>query len=245
MGVVSHTLFINACNWQLLATWKAREGVHMRTRQQRLFSKVVISATVCTESEWSGLYSIASVSGLSLLGDLHWLSIRQSLCVSQSCVPGWTACWRPCKGFSIGTVISNSPSLAEGQILEACMTDCRLHRGGSQGWLKLVMGCSDPWTAQSQCPCTSDTAIVEVWQLVAMVASGGRRLLLYFSAAHVHVTIDSEVKGITRTKTKIKRDYKTRWIKQKPRIEACPCSSFFLSLVCLFHFFIYFRGSLS
>ena len=105
--------------------------------------------------------------------------------------------------------ISNSPSLA-GQILEACMTDCRLHRGGSRGWLKLVMGCSDPWTAQSQCPCTAHA-------LLAARGHGSKRWASFISAAHVHVTIDSDVKGITRTKTKIKHEYKTRCHKTKTK----------------------------
>ena len=71
------------------------------------------SVLLCVLSEgW--LLSNASVSDLSLLGGLHWQSIRQSVCQSE---------------FSIGTVISGSPSSTEGQILQACMTDRRVTHG--------------------------------------------------------------------------------------------------------------------
>lgn len=56
-----------------------------------------------------------SVSGLSLLGGSHWLSIRQSLSVSQSSI---TACELP--KDSASTLI---PVLQKRQNLEACMTN--------------------------------------------------------------------------------------------------------------------------
>ena len=55
----------------------------MRKWKKNFFYKGLCSVSLCVLSE-GGLQCNASVSGLSLLGGLHWPLIRQSLCVSQS-----------------------------------------------------------------------------------------------------------------------------------------------------------------
>ena len=89
----------------------------------------------------------ASVSGLSLLGGLHWLSIRQSLHVSQSSV---TAC-----GLlkdSTSSLISASPSSAEAS--KSRSEHDQMHRVGSRKRLVLETACSDPPT-DAQCNCNA------------------------------------------------------------------------------------------
>ena len=118
----------------------------MRTRQKRLFFKQKVSVSLCVLSE-GGLQCNASVSGLSLLGGLHWLSIRQSLCVSQSSV---NACGLPKRSAS--SLISASPSSAEAS--ESRSKHDWMHRVGSRRRLVLETACSDPPTDAQQRPCT-------------------------------------------------------------------------------------------
>ena len=139
-------------------------------RGKKTFFKRLWSVSSCVLSE-GGLQCNASVSGLSLLGGLHWLLIRQSLCVSQSSV---SACGLP--KHSASSLISASPSSAEAS--ESRSKHDWTHRVGSRRWLVLETACSDPPTdAQCNCnthalSCINFVAIVGVGQLVAMAACG-------------------------------------------------------------------------
>ena len=104
--------------------------------------------SLCLLSE-DGLQCNASVSGLSLLGVLHWPSIRQSLCVSQSSV---TACGLP--KDSASSLISASPSSVEA-------SESRSKHDGTQSWLtetastgNCLLRPTHRCTMQSQRPCT-------------------------------------------------------------------------------------------
>ena len=126
---------------------------------------------------------------MSLLGGLHWPLIRQSLCVSRSSM---IAC-----GLAKDSVLALiSASLHSAEALEYKSKHDRTHsRVGSRRRLELATACSDPPT-DAQCNCnahalsfTNFAAIVVMWQLVAMVACGGRGLLLL-------CTLNSEVKEV-------------------------------------------------
>ena len=143
------------------------------------FKKIDQYLLLCVMSE-GGLQCNASVSGLSLLGGLNWLSIKQSLCVLQSSV---NACGLP--KDSASALISASSSSAEAS--ESRSKHDWMHRVGSQRRLELATTCSDPPT-NAQCKCnaralsyTNFVAIVWAGQLVVMVACGGRGLLLILS----------------------------------------------------------------
>ena len=161
---------------------KAQEEVRMHTQQKTfflIFDKRMWSVSLCVLSE-GGLRCInASVSGLSLLGGLHWSLTRQSLCVSRSSM---TAC-----GLAKNSASALSPSSAEAS--ESRSKHDWTHRVGSQRRLELATACSDPLT-DAQCnhnthalSCTNFVAIVGPGQLVVMVACGGRSLLLILGCA--------------------------------------------------------------
>ena len=134
--------------------------------------------------------NVMPVSGLSLLGGLHWPSIRQSLCVSQSSV---TACGLP--KDSASSLISASPSSAEAS--ESRSKHDWTHRVGSRRRLVLETACSDPPTDAQRnhnahaLSCTNFMAIVGVRQFVTMVACEWA----WFIACSAHF-VNSEVKEL-------------------------------------------------
>ena len=159
----------NAYIWQLLATWKALEGVCMRTRQKNFF-QWLWSVSLCVLSE-SGLQCNASVSWPVTAWWLA-LAVNQTVavCLAIICECLWTS-----KAFSIFTDLS-LPSSAEAS--ESRSKHDWTHRVGSQRWLVLETACSDPPT-DAQCnrnahalSCTNFAAVVGAGQLVAMVAHG-------------------------------------------------------------------------
>ena len=101
---------------------KRRKGCVCTHGKRTFLQKVVISVTVC----WVRVGN-TSVFGLSLLGGLHWLSIRQSLCVSRSSMP---ACGLP--KDSASSLISASSSSAKASEYR-CKHD-RTHRVGLRRW---------------------------------------------------------------------------------------------------------------
>ena len=170
LSVLAHTLFIKCIHLAALGHVKsAGRGAYVHAAKN-FFYKGLWSVSLCVLSE-GGLQCNASVSGLSLLGGLHWPSIRQSLCVSQSSV---TACGLP-KDSAL-SLISASPSSAEAPESRS-KHDC-LYRVGSRRRLVLETACSDPPTdAQRNCnthalSCTNFATIVGMGQLVVMVAHG-------------------------------------------------------------------------
>ena len=118
------------------------------------------------------------LSGLSLLGGLHWPSITQCLAIIRDCL--WTS-----KGFSIGADLTASPSSAEAS--KSRSKHDWMHRVGSQRRLELAIVCSDPPTdTQCKCnahalSCTNFAAIVGVGQFIVMVTRSGHGLLLILS----------------------------------------------------------------
>ena len=122
LGVVTHRLLINRMQCAVLGHVKSvgREWMHMCTWQKVVFF-FYKGCDQCYCVCWMRVgCNLMPVSGLSLLGGLHWLSIRQSFCVSWS-VPGLFVDFQmnqhwPCD-------LSLFPAQQKGQILEACMTD--------------------------------------------------------------------------------------------------------------------------
>ena len=100
---------------------------------------------VCTSE--GGLQCNASVSGLSLLGGLYWLSIRQSMCVLWSSM---TTCGLP-KDSAL-SLMSASPSSTEAS--ESRGKHDQMHRVGPGRWLRLLRP-THRHTTQSQHPHTS------------------------------------------------------------------------------------------